>query len=390
MRKDLSRSRNGSGGLFKNLSGLPFPRWPTLAGTATPIDAFVKKSLDEKGLAPAPQADRNTLIRRATLDLIGLLPTPQEVEAFVNDPSPRAYENLIERLLSSPHYGERWGRFWLDVVRYADSSGFEHDKDLANAWRYRDYVIKAFNQDKPFDRFILEQLAGDELADRSFDSLTATTYYRIGPRVRFREKDNPYYRYEYLDDIIRTTFQGFMGLSVNCARCHDHKFDPDLADGLLPVDGDVFWLRRLRPSAWRRRTKWLNTRESRKKWTSKRGRSAERSPRSKRPTGERRSRRDWQSFPKRSRSPSRRRTRSGPRARSCWPPKLSRWTSIPTPPPINSANYRSMMKVSDADHQRSAEAGGPDRRDSKATAISSTCSRGHPRRRLPADSGRTG
>ena len=191
-----------------------------------PIDAFVKKALDEKGLAPAPQADRNTLIRRATLDLTGLLPTPQEVEAFVGDPSPRAYENLIERLLSSPHYGERWGRFWLDVVRYADSSGFEHDKDLANAWRYRDYVIQAFNQDKPFDRFILEQLAGDEVADRSFESLTATSYYRIGPRVRFREKDNPYYRYEYLDDVIRTTFQGFMGLSVNCARCHDHKFDP--------------------------------------------------------------------------------------------------------------------------------------------------------------------
>ncbi|HEX2523501.1 MAG TPA: DUF1549 domain-containing protein, partial [Terriglobia bacterium] len=197
------------------------PRW-----SRNPIDAFIKKTLDEKRLAPAPQADRSTLIRRATLDLTGLLPTPQEVEAFVSDPSPRAYDTHIERLLSSPHYGERWGRFWLDVVRYADSSGFEHDKDLANAWRYRDYVIQAFNQDKPFDRFILEQLAGDELSDRGFESLTATSYYRIGPRVRFREKDNPYYRYEYLDDIIRTTFQGFMGLSVNCARCHDHKFDP--------------------------------------------------------------------------------------------------------------------------------------------------------------------
>jgi len=202
------------------------PKTADARWSSHPIDAFVKKTLDEKGLAPAPQADRNTLIRRATLDLTGLLPTPQEVQAFVNDPSPRAYENLIERLLSSPHYGERWGRFWLDVVRYADSSGFEHDKDLANAWRYRDYVIQAFNQDKPFDRFILEQLAGDELDERNFDSLTATSYYRIGPRVRFREKDNPYYRYEYLDDVIRTTFQGFMGLSVNCARCHDHKFDP--------------------------------------------------------------------------------------------------------------------------------------------------------------------
>jgi hypothetical protein len=193
---------------------------------SNPVDAFTKKTLDQKGLAPAPPADRNTLARRAYLDLTGLLPSPAEVEAFVNDPSPRAYENLIERLLSSPRYGERWGRFWLDVARYADSSGFEHDNDLANAWRYRDYVIKAFNQDKPYDRFILEQLAGDELEDGDSDSLIATTYYRIGPRVRFREKDNPYYRYEYLDDLIRTTFQGLMGLSVNCARCHDHKFDP--------------------------------------------------------------------------------------------------------------------------------------------------------------------
>jgi mono/diheme cytochrome c family protein len=196
------------------------------AKPANPIDAFIRSALDRKGLAPAPQADRYTLIRRAYLDLIGLLPTPEEVDGFVKDPSPMAYENLIDRLLSSPHYGERWGRFWLDVARYADSSGYEHDYDIGNAWRYRDYVIKSFNQDKPYNRFIIEQLAGDELDDRDYDSLIATTYYRIGPRVRYREKDNPYYRYEYLDDMIRTTFQGFMGLSVNCARCHDHKFDP--------------------------------------------------------------------------------------------------------------------------------------------------------------------
>lgn len=191
-----------------------------------PIDAWIKRSLDQKGLVPAARADRNTLIRRAYLDLIGLPPSPAEVDAFLADRTPQAFEKLIERLLSSPQYGERWGRFWMDVVRYADSSGYEHDFDNANAWRYRDYVIKAFNQDKPFNRFILEQLAGDELEDRDQDSLIATTFYRIGPRVRYREKDNPYYRYEYLDDTIRTTFQGFMGLSVNCARCHDHKFDP--------------------------------------------------------------------------------------------------------------------------------------------------------------------
>ena len=204
----------------------PIPNVADTRWSANPIDAFVKKALDQKGLAPAPEADRNTLIRRAYLDLLGLLPSPQEVDAFVNDPSPRAYENLIDRLLASPRYGERWARFWLDVVRYADSSGYEHDRDLANAWRYRDYVIKAFQQDKPYNRFVLEQLAGDELEDRDYDSVIATSFYRIGPRVRFREKDNPYYRYEYLDDMIRTTFQGFLGLSVNCARCHDHKFDP--------------------------------------------------------------------------------------------------------------------------------------------------------------------
>jgi hypothetical protein len=202
---------------------------PAVAGarwSANPIDAFIKQTLDEKGLTPAPQADRNTLIRRLYLDLTGLLPAPEEVDAFVNDSSPKAYEKLVDRLLSSRHYGERWGRHWLDVVRYADSSGFEHDRDNAEAWRYRDYVIKAFNEDKPYDQFIVEQLAGDELDNPTYDSLIATTFYRVGPRVRFREKDNPQYRYDYLDDMIATTFRGFMGMSVNCARCHDHKFDP--------------------------------------------------------------------------------------------------------------------------------------------------------------------
>lgn len=191
-----------------------------------PIDAFINKAMDEKGLQPAPEADRRTLIRRAYLDLVGLLPPAAEVDAFAKDPSPKAYDDLIERLLASPNYGERWGRNWLDVVRYADSSGFEYDLTVDNAWRYRDYVIKAFNDDKPYDRFVIEQLAGDELDQPTYDSLTATTLYRIGPRVRFREKNYPSYRYDYMDDMIRTTYQGFMGLSVNCARCHDHKFDP--------------------------------------------------------------------------------------------------------------------------------------------------------------------
>src|SRR5215467_5287260 len=191
-----------------------------------PIDMFVKAAMDAKGLTPAPPADRATLIRRAYLDLTGLLPSPAEVDAFVSDPSPRAYEDLVERLVASSHYGERWGRFWLDVVRFAESSGYEHDRTVNSAWRYRDYVIKSLNEDKPYNQFVIEQLAGDELDNPSDESLIATAYYRVGPRVRFREKDNPQYRYDYLDDILRTTFSGFMGLSVQCARCHDHKFDP--------------------------------------------------------------------------------------------------------------------------------------------------------------------
>jgi len=204
----------------------PAPKVAEERWNRNPIDAFVRDMMDKKGLSPAPEADRRTLIRRAYLDLLGLLPPVKEVEAFVNDPAPDAYDKLIDRLLASPHYGERWGRFWLDVVRYADSSGFEFDMNVDNAWRYRDYVIRAFNEDKPYNRFIIEQLAGDEVDHPTYDSLIATTYYRIGPRVRFREKNYPSYRYDYMDDMIRTTYQGFMGLSVNCARCHDHKFDP--------------------------------------------------------------------------------------------------------------------------------------------------------------------
>ena len=193
-----------------------------------PIDAFLMKTLVEKGLKPAPPADRRTLIRRAYLDLTGLLPSPSEAEAFVNDRSPQAFEKVIDGLLNSPHYGERWGRHWLDVARYADSHGYEHDFDYPDAWRYRDYVIKAFNDDKPYDQFIREQLAGDELDAVTFDTLIATGFHRVGPQVGFREKDNPPYRYQYLDDIIGTTSRAFLAVTVNCARCHDHKFDPIL------------------------------------------------------------------------------------------------------------------------------------------------------------------
>ena len=190
------------------------------------IDALIRAKQEEKGLTAAPMADRNTLIRRAYLDLIGLLPSPAEVDAFVKDSSPRAYENLVDKLLDSPRYGERWSRMWLDAARYADSTGYEYDYDFPEAWRYRDYVIKAFNQDKPYNQFITEQLAGDEIDNPTADSLTATGFVRLGPRVLDRDLENPNYRFDYMDDMTRTTFQAFQGLTVNCARCHDHKFDP--------------------------------------------------------------------------------------------------------------------------------------------------------------------
>ena len=211
---------------FQRPAGPAVPPVEDARWNRNPIDSFIKRTLDDKKLQPAPPADKRTLIRRAYLDLTGLLPSPEEVDAFAADPAPEAFAKLIDRLLASPHYGERWARHWLDVARYADSMGYEQDFDLPDAWRYRDYVVESFNEDKPYDRFIMEQLAGDELDEPTFETLTATGFHRVGPRVGFREKDNPEYRYTYLDDMIGTTSRAFMGLSVNCARCHDHKFDP--------------------------------------------------------------------------------------------------------------------------------------------------------------------
>ncbi len=194
--------------------------------SANPIDGFLEKVRREKGLTAAPRADRITLLRRAYMDLIGLPPTPAETAEYLADGSPHAWEHLIDKLLASPHYGERWGRHWLDVARYADSNGFEHDYDRPNAWRYRDYVIRAFNKDTPYDRFLAEQIAGDELDQVSDDSMIATGFLRSYAKVGYREKDNPQFRYEYLDDMIGTIGRGVLGLTVNCARCHNHKFDP--------------------------------------------------------------------------------------------------------------------------------------------------------------------
>lgn len=190
-----------------------------------PIDAFIAKGLEARGLEPAPPASKTALLRRAYYDLTGLPPTPEEVEAFLADDSSDAYERVVDKLLASPHYGERWGRHWLDLVRYAETNSFERDGVKPNAWRYRDYVIRSFNDDKPYDQFVREQLAGDELEQVTTDSLTATGYYRLG-LWDDEPADPAQARYDELDDIVATTGQVFLGLTVNCARCHDHKLDP--------------------------------------------------------------------------------------------------------------------------------------------------------------------
>ena len=190
-----------------------------------PIDAFLLAKLEENGLQPAADASRRELIRRAYYDLTGLPPTSAEVARFVEDPSDDAYEKLIDRLLESPHYGEKWGRHWLDLVRYAESNSFERDGTKPFVWRYRDYVIRAFNSDKPYDRFLLEQLAGDELDAVTPESIVATGYYRLGAWDD-EPADPKQAQFDDLDDILATTSQTMLGLTVNCARCHDHKIDP--------------------------------------------------------------------------------------------------------------------------------------------------------------------
>jgi len=192
----------------------------------TSVDAFVLQRLRQDGLRPAPEADRATLVRRLSFDLTGLPPAPAEVAAFVNDPSPDAYERLVERLLASPHYGEQWGRHWLDVVRYAETEGFEYDRQHPGAWRYRDYVFRSFAQDRPFDRFVQEQLAGDELAPEDRDCQVAAGFHRIGPvRRNAGNSEVAFSRNEVLTEMTDAVGAVFLGLTVGCARCHDHKFD---------------------------------------------------------------------------------------------------------------------------------------------------------------------
>ena len=190
-----------------------------------PIDAFILAKLEEHGLTPAAPASKLTLIRRAYYDLTGLPPSPEAVEAFLNDTAHDAYEKLIDKLLKSPRYGEKWGRHWLDLVRYAETNGYERDADKPYVWRYRDYVINAFNNDKPYNEFIKEQLAGDELDKVTSETIIATGYHRIGVWDD-APADRKLARYDYLDDIVSTTGQVMLGMTIGCARCHDHKIDP--------------------------------------------------------------------------------------------------------------------------------------------------------------------
>ncbi len=191
------------------------------------IDAFILAKLEEKGIAPNPPADKLTLIRRASLVLTGLPPTPERVQAFLADSSPKAFEKIVDDLLASPQYGERWARHWLDLARYADSEGFKSDETRPNVWRYRDYVIRSFNADKPYDRFVQEQIAGDEMFPGNPDALVATGFNR-----HFPDESNAanimLRRQELLNDITDTVGSSLMGMTYGCARCHDHKFDPIL------------------------------------------------------------------------------------------------------------------------------------------------------------------
>ncbi len=210
---------------YKPLRRPSVPEVKDPAWSRSPIDAFLVDRLEANGLKPNGPASRRELIRRASFDITGLPPTLEEVEAFEKDSSPEAWEKVIDRLLASPHYGEKWARHWLDIVRYAESNGFERDSDKPHIWRYRDYVIDALNADIPYDQFLLEQLAGDELEKPTSQSMIATGYHRL---MQWDDEpaDRLLHLFDNLDDDLRITTEGVLGMTVGCARCHDHKGDP--------------------------------------------------------------------------------------------------------------------------------------------------------------------
>lgn len=212
---------------FRPLARAPLPSVTSSAWCRTPIDQFVLAALESRGLAANAEADRRKLIRRAYFDLLGLPPTPERVEAFLADPRPDAYEQLIDELLASPHYGERWGRYWLDLARFAESHGYEQDYDRPSAYHFRDFVIQALNQDMPYDQFVRWQVAGDELAPDDPLAMMATGFLGAGTHAtQITANQVEKERYDELDDMAATVGTAMLGLTVGCARCHDHKFDP--------------------------------------------------------------------------------------------------------------------------------------------------------------------
>src|SRR5262245_25235545 len=210
---------------FRCVRASPIPVVKDVAWVRTPIDAFILATLESTVRAHAPPAEPRAGLRRAYLDLTGLPPTLAEQDAFLRDPSPDALDRLIDDVLSRPAYGERYARHWLDLARYADSNAYERDALKPSVWRYRDYVIRSFNADKPFDRFVREQIAGDELPDATAETVIATGFHRLGPWDD-EPADPKADRFDQLDDIVSTTSQVFLGLTLACARCHDHKFEP--------------------------------------------------------------------------------------------------------------------------------------------------------------------
>jgi hypothetical protein len=227
--KQTARQRNDPHWAFQPPARPPVPAVRNSAWPRSPIDHFILARLEQFQLAPAPSADKWTLIRRVTFDLTGLPPTPDEIEEFLSDDRPDAFARVVDRLLESPAYGERWGRHWLDVARYADSNGLDENIAHGHAWRYRDYVVASFNQDQPINRFIMDQVAGDQLPfdneARQHAQLIATGFLSIGPKV-LAEVDQPKMRMDIVDEQIDSVGRVFLGLTLGCARCHDHKFDP--------------------------------------------------------------------------------------------------------------------------------------------------------------------